>query len=755
MTSSSAILYNFGPFRIDTQSQRLYRENTVIPLTRKRYEILLFLVSHAGTVIRKEDIFEAIWPNQTVEESNLTQHIYLLRRDIEDDPRSPIYIQTIPGEGYRFHPEVKAIHPTDLAQTGPITNRGGRVDNLPLGQPSEQSSAIGQSPAGELTGSLSSTPAGRGARSLFSTYSPTVSTILLLAIVFVSIVTVGGLLYYKYVRPVFDYANGSMPQITPIQTAPGVKSELAFSHDGRLLAYISETDKSKVPDIFVMVGNGGTPIQVTNSADGEHLFTWSPDNLELAFLRWSADRPSKYRLITIPALGGIEKEIAEVDGGVSWSPDGRFFAVVDSLTPNSPSGIVLLSVDGQRREPLSISNDVNIFDNRPRFSPDGTRVAFIRWRSSGNSDLHVVEISSRQTTQITFDSAAISDLQWTNDGKQIVFASNRSGNQRLWLVDAKGGKPVPLSKVPPDVRHFSISPGNSNHLVYVLSPIDTLTDIISVSHSSGNNGVTTAQRICRLNTSRADDSPRWSPNGEILAFCSGRSGFTEIWISRADCSELRQLTSLQEQNVGSPRWSPDSKEIVFDRVIEGQAEVFKVNVQSGEVVQMTSNPTSDKLPSYSANGQYIYFNSHRSGTPQIWKMATNGSGSTQVTVQGGFEPLESFDGKTLYYTRNHFLWKKDLVSGTESAVSELSSTPVHRYWDIGVNKIYYVPSTSSANNAIFCLDTLTGISRQLVLLDGVTHRELPGLSVSPQQDRIAISYIGYPFLDITLIENWR
>jgi len=569
------------------------------------------------------------------------------------------------------------------------------------------------------------------------------------------VVTVGVLLYPAYIRPLFERSNESVPQITPLQTAVGLKSELAFSHDGRLLAYVSETESSKIPDIFVMVGSGGAPIQVTSSTAGEYFFAWSPDNLELAFLRWSADRPSKYRLITIPALGGIEKEIAEVDGGLSWSPDGRFFAVCDSLSPNSPSGIVLLSADGQKREPLSMSNDPNVFDTRPRFSPDGTRVAFARWLHSGSSDLHIAEISSRQTTRITFDNASISDLQWTGDGKQIVFASNRSGNQRLWMVDVRGGSPTLLDKVPPDIRHFSISPGSPNHLVYTLSPVDTITDIFSLDPLTGNDSGATARRICRLNTLRADDSPRWSPNGEMIAFCSGRSGFTEVWISRADCSELRQLTSLRLQQVGSPRWSPDGTEILFDQLIDGQAEVMKVNVQSGEVVRMTANPTSDKLPSYSSNGQYIYFNSHRSGVSQIWKMDANGSSSTQVTVAGGFEPLESPDGKILYYTKDTFLWKKDLVSGIESAVSELASAPVHRYWDIGVNKIFYVPSTPSASNAVFCLDTITGKVRQILLLDGVTHRELPGVSISPRQDKLAISYIGYPFVDITLIENLR
>jgi Tol biopolymer transport system component/DNA-binding winged helix-turn-helix (wHTH) protein len=744
MAENSSITYTFGPFRIETQSQRLYRDSTLIPLTRKRFEILLFLVKNAGQVVKKEDIFATIWPNQMVEDSNLTQQIYLLRRDIEDDPRVPFYIQTIPGEGYRFHPQVTVTGPSEGSLKNDTPDQSSQVESSP-----SESGSGSESNARPTPLTMSSIQA---VGSVFSTIIRTTwGRLLLLAMIVLATI----LILISYYRSRLEDNKQAVPQITPIQTAPGLKSELAYSNNGKFLAYIADAGNSRIPDIFVMVGNGGTPVQITNTTAGEYFLTWSPDNLNLAFLRWSPNQPAKYKLITVPALGGTEREIADVDGGISWSPDGRYFAVCDSLAPTSPTGIVLLSVDGTTRQPLAIPDDSSIIDTRPRFSPDGTSVAFIRWSHSGSGDLHVVDIASRKLKRLTFDNVPITDLQWTDDGEQIIFASNRSGNRRLWQVSSNGGSPILLNKTPADIQHFSISPATPNRLVYTLSNIDTTTEIVSLEAGSAGGNSALPRRTCRIDSSRADDSARWSRDGEQIALCSSRSGFTEIWIARSDCSELRQLTSLKRLEVGSPRWSPDAKEIVFDQVVDGQAEVMKVDVRSGEVVQMTANPASDKLPSYSSDGRWIYFNSNRSGTSQIWKMRTDGAGSMQVTVDGGFEPLESSDGKTLYYTKNNFLWKKDLLTGLESLISLLSSFPVHRYWDIGVDKIYYVPATILGGNTVFSLDPGTGQSRQLFVMGGVPHRHRPGISVTPAGDRIAMSYVSYPYLDILLIENWR
>jgi DNA-binding winged helix-turn-helix (wHTH) protein len=99
--------YEFGPFRLDPDERLLLRDNQPVPLQPKAFETLLVLVRHSETVVRKDDLMKSIWPGTFVEESNLSQNIFVLRKALGEEGSR--YIVTVPGRGYRFACEVKAI----------------------------------------------------------------------------------------------------------------------------------------------------------------------------------------------------------------------------------------------------------------------------------------------------------------------------------------------------------------------------------------------------------------------------------------------------------------------------------------------------------------------------------------------------------------------------------------------------------------------------------------------------------------------
>jgi DNA-binding winged helix-turn-helix (wHTH) protein/tetratricopeptide (TPR) repeat protein len=95
-------LYAFGPFRLDGRQRLLFRNGEVIPLAPKAFDTLLALVESAGEVLEKEDLLKRVWPDTFVEEGNLTQNIWVLRKLLGEDLSGQPYIQTIPKRGYRF-----------------------------------------------------------------------------------------------------------------------------------------------------------------------------------------------------------------------------------------------------------------------------------------------------------------------------------------------------------------------------------------------------------------------------------------------------------------------------------------------------------------------------------------------------------------------------------------------------------------------------------------------------------------------------
>src|SRR3982751_1449584 len=103
MASDSAkSIYEFGAFRVDLERYLLFRDGKLIPLSPKVFETLIFLIEHRGEVVKKDDIMNRVWPDTYVEESNLAQNIFLLRKVLGEEKNEHRYIITIPGVGYRF-----------------------------------------------------------------------------------------------------------------------------------------------------------------------------------------------------------------------------------------------------------------------------------------------------------------------------------------------------------------------------------------------------------------------------------------------------------------------------------------------------------------------------------------------------------------------------------------------------------------------------------------------------------------------------
>lgn len=109
MATESRIVYEFGPFRMDPDKQTLLRENVTVPVTPKAFETLLVLVRRSRDVVSKEELLKEVWPDSFVEESNLSQNIFLLRKALGDTAENRQYIVTLPGRGYRFAATVRTV----------------------------------------------------------------------------------------------------------------------------------------------------------------------------------------------------------------------------------------------------------------------------------------------------------------------------------------------------------------------------------------------------------------------------------------------------------------------------------------------------------------------------------------------------------------------------------------------------------------------------------------------------------------------
>ena len=113
MSKEAKHFYEFGPFRVDPDKRLLLRDNRPMPLQPKAFETLLVLVQHSETVVLKDDLMKSVWPDTFVEESNLAQNIFVLRKTLGDAAGEHRYIVTVPGRGYRFTEKVRLVPEED------------------------------------------------------------------------------------------------------------------------------------------------------------------------------------------------------------------------------------------------------------------------------------------------------------------------------------------------------------------------------------------------------------------------------------------------------------------------------------------------------------------------------------------------------------------------------------------------------------------------------------------------------------------
>lgn len=127
-------LYQFGPFCLDAGERVLLREGRLVPLPAKALSTLLTLVSSRGHLIEKEVLMKEVWPDEFVEEGNLAQHVFILRRALGEATGGPKYIETVPRRGYRFVAPVIEAREDDAALADERSERTtGKITNQLLG----------------------------------------------------------------------------------------------------------------------------------------------------------------------------------------------------------------------------------------------------------------------------------------------------------------------------------------------------------------------------------------------------------------------------------------------------------------------------------------------------------------------------------------------------------------------------------------------------------------------------------------------
>lgn len=147
-----------------------------------------------------------------------------------------------------------------------------------------------------------------------------------------------------------------------------------------------------------------------------------------------------------------------------------------------------------------------------------------------------------------------------------------------------------------------------------------------------------ASPIRQLTTSTATNvRPAWSPDGKSIAFQSNRDGPYHIFVMNSDGTNLRQLTSGNDNDDRHPNWSPDGKTIAVDTGEEIKREIVLIDVASKSRTQITKLGMTAQFPSFSPDGRTIAFFLYNLGTMDLWTVGRDGTKPAAVTKELAME----------------------------------------------------------------------------------------------------------------------
>ena len=562
---------------------------------------------------------------------------------------------------------------------------------------------------------------------------------------------IGGAALYLLFRPGPKALVPPM-NVVPLTSSPGQENDPSFSPDGNQIAFDWDGHEEDNTDIYVkMIGTEGLHRLTTNPAI-DNVPAWSPHGQYIAFLRHTSSGDGIY---LIPALGGPERKLYSPrlerrwkDERLDWSPDGKFLAFSESIPDGRVLRISVLSLDTLGKRVVTTPRlSSGIGDWCPHYSPDGQKIAFLRSTNYGNADLYLIPSAGGEVRRLTHN-ARVHGLTWTPDGTHLIYSTFRGSTSQLWKISMAGGEGERIFVGTENASNPVLS-RDGRRLAYVRASSDVNIWRLEVPKSPGR-----ARPPTRLIAStQYDGSPQYSPDGKRIVFSSGRSGSVEVWVSGSDGSNAIQLTHFSGPAAGSPRWSPDGRQIAFDCGASGNGDIYVIGAEGGEPRRLTTAASNEFVPSWSHDGRWIYFVSDRTGTWQVWKMPANGGKAVQVTKRGGFAAFESYDGKTLYYTKGQFrvaLWKVPVAGGEETPVIEQLAG--WGYWGLTQKGIYFYDAGPKAIE--FYSFATRKVARVITPEKGPAYG-YPGFSVSPDGRWILYTQVDTDSSNIMVVKNFQ
>jgi Tol biopolymer transport system component/DNA-binding winged helix-turn-helix (wHTH) protein len=757
--------YEFGDHRLDPLARVLSQRDRPIALAPKTFDLLRLMIERRGRVLERDELIRELWPDTIVEEANLTFQVSTLRKALGEDGAR--WIETVPKHGYRFMAPVREVR--DVVNTVNTINTVDTVDAVDTVDtvPAAASPARGGGPLdriawGAAIAALAVIAAGVASgwlRRDASSEAPSASLS----------------------PPRLGYSEAA-----PLTSYPGWEGMPTLSPDGSQVAFSWDGASHDNLDIYLKLVGPGEPHRLTTHPDADVSPAWSPDGRQIAFLRPVSD-DNRRGIFLMPALGGSERRLADIDmtafgqapgNFLAWTPDGKWLAAAGRFDLSAPSEVWLLSTETGERRRLTTAGTGQIGDFGMSFSPDGRFLAVLRYATRSVGDVYLLPLDAAAgyrargpLIRLTDENRLVGGPAWSASGDRIFYSSGGGAMSyrtlRMIPIDPthpeRRTEAVPL----PAGEHATALAAAGDRLVYARAQRDAniwrlpLSPSRPLSHAAagaaagaragGGAGAGSTPTLF-ISSTFDEHNPDFSADGAKVTFTSTRSGTEEIWVANANGSGAEQMTSMGGANTSNSRWSPDGRTILFNSRRTGSSDLYLVHVATRAVERLTDDPDDEYEPRWSRDGRWIYFVSTRSGRPETWKMPAAGGAAVQVTRQGGAAAFESVDGRWLYYakdTRPMSIWRVPVDGGEETKVLDYLSYNFN--FAVTAKGIHLL----ALRDGVCSIEFFDFTTRKTTLLYTLDRPFWFGFAVAPDEKSLLFSKVDSQSSDLMVVDNLR
>lgn len=520
-------ILHFGEYTFEASQMVLMRGIEIIDMPQRQREALALLLNAQGKVVSREEFLDTVWKGVIVEEHNLTQTIFMLRKALGKLPNGREYIETVPKKGYRISvgalTQGNLLFPMKSESDDPLD--GLRVDlgvKLPI-QSTHQVVTVKSS--------------------LFIG--------LVAVFVFVVLPIIGN--FYNQRENLRAVTKLTRDGFAKVNKAPLILNK------GVLLFTELRGKKSYLASVPV---DGGTILATALGSAIGYISSVQSDRQEALVSRDDSDGP----VTAVTLQGQPSRSVTELFGrSASWSPDGTQIVYV------AQQQVMLADSNGQNASVLANTAGTPFW---PSWSPDGKTVRFSVHEADDQKSLYEVDLADGSVTPVLKGDPHEHHAccgSWSANGKYFVYIVDGSGASTIWARREKlfnwkmignpweiAAGPVDFWRSPtlsPDLHHlYAMGEQSRLYLTMLSRNFEPVLRDLSVSSMSVSH------------------------DGEWIAYTLHPEG--TLWKSRLDGSERVQLSAPGEF-AKSPQWSEDDRSLIYVREENGGNTIARVNAAGG------------------------------------------------------------------------------------------------------------------------------------------------------------------------------